>query len=58
MCMGATIGFAGEKFSTSPSKYVVVYTCPICSNGASTGFAPIHVKIRITLTIAQNFIFG
>jgi len=38
-------------------KYIVVYTCPICSNGASTGFAPIHVKIVIILTIIQNFVF-
>jgi len=34
-----------------------VYTCPICSKGVSTGLAPIHVKIKITLTITQNFIF-
>jgi len=38
-------------------KYNVVYICPICSNGASTGFVPIHVRIMITLTIIQNFAF-
>jgi hypothetical protein len=34
-----------------------VYVCPICSKGASTGFAPIQVKINTTLVIIQNFIF-
>jgi len=34
-----------------------VYSCPICSNGVSTGFAPIHVRIIITLTRVQNTIF-
>jgi len=34
-----------------------VYTWPICSNGGSTGFAPIHVRIMITLVKNQNFVF-
>jgi len=34
-----------------------VYSCPICSNGASTDLAPIQVRIVITLTNLQNFVF-
>jgi len=38
-------------------KYKAVYICPICSKGDSTGLAPIQVRIMITLTIVQNFVF-
>jgi len=38
-------------------KYKVVYICPICSKGVSTGLAPIQVRMLITLTIIQNFVF-
>ena len=45
-------------------KYTVLEICPIVSNGGSTGFPPIHVRVRkvpridhrIVFLIGENFV--
>jgi len=38
-------------------KYITLVIWPIASYGYSTGFAPIHVKIKNEIVISQNIIF-
>lgn len=35
-------------------KYRTDAICPIIINGCSTGWAPIHVRIRMLATVVQN----
>jgi len=38
-------------------KYNIVYIFPISSNGVSTVFVPIQVRIRTVVIISQNLVF-
>jgi len=38
-------------------KYTTLVICPIVSYGTSTGFAPIHVRIKNEVARTQNEIF-
>jgi len=38
-------------------KYITLVTWPIFSNGGSTGFLPIQVRVTKIVTVTQNFIF-
>jgi len=38
-------------------KYEMVYSFPISSNGDSTVFVPIHVRISTVVSINQYFVF-